>query len=448
MAIRYTGTSKPKSIFHTRGRSVSGPGVCLLMVVLAGPSSAVDPHADPAGTPSAAAAVADGHAAAAADAAGQAPAVGHPDSPFAGGLTFEPVAGDEATDPFTRWFMALESAAAEAAAGPATGPLLFPLDGAPQLPHAAQPYRHLAIAKALTQLEATPGNQATGHGDQQAGASPTHGEEQHAAGHDGGGAGSAAGSPLLALANARNYLNLSEYDQALAWYSRAQARDPQGLFRRETGRETLAAAICARDTVAAGKAIASTMAAPDAAGREGEFVLAMRWLLSRQDGATLAWFVERAAAPELAADVRVSFWRAYSLSWLERRAECLVELRRLLEMGGRERVLGLRERGWVLTAYADLHLLEGDRAEAERRYGQLSHSGLPTVRDWGRLQGAGLAFVGNRYGEAAAGFREICQAEAQGAWAEHACAMADIAARLERLLSEGERYGAAAHYGH
>ena len=61
---------------------------------------------------------------------------------------------------------------------------------------------------------------------------------------------------------------------------------------------------------------------------------------------------------------------------------------------------------------------------------------------------AGLAFVANRYGEAAAGYREICQAEAKGAWAEHACAMADIAAQLERLLSEGERYGAAAHYGH
>lgn len=333
--------------------------------------------------------------------------------------TLDPETQDpETQDAWTRWFDALERSSG-APASP-----LFPLDGPAEPPRSATPYRHLAIAKAVTQRE----------------------RAEEAAGGDAEARG-AASSPLLALANARNYLHLSEYDQALSWYAHAGALDREGHFRRETGREALAAAICARDTVAAGRALAATMAAADLAGREAEFVLAMRWLLGRGDATTLSWFVDRASAPEFAADVRVAFWRAYSLSWLERRAEALAELDRLLALGGRENVLGPRERGWVLTAWTDLTLLRGDRLEAERRYRQLATSGTPALRDWGRLQAAALAFLGNRYGEAAAGFREICQAETKGAWTEHACAMADMAGRLERLLNEGERYGAAAHYG-
>lgn len=341
-------------------------------------------------------------------------------------------AASDSLDPWTRWFEALEQAPADAV------PHLYPLDSPSAAPHAAKPYRHLAIAKAVSQLERA----GTPAGDRE--------RQQHDDGHDDGheAAHAAAGSPLLALANARNYLNLSEYEHAVQWYATAGARDAEGHFRRETGREALAAAICARDTVAVGRALAATMSAGDLAGREAEFVLAMRWLLGRRDATTLTWFVDRSAAPELANDVRIAFWRAYSLSWLERRADALAELDRLLTMGGREQVLGARERGWVLTAWTDLTLLGGNHREAERRYRQLAASGMPVVRDWGRLQAAGLALAANRYGEAAAGYREICQAETKGAWTDHACAMAEMAGRLDRLLNEGERYGAAAHYGH
>jgi tetratricopeptide (TPR) repeat protein len=352
-----------------------------------------------------------------------------PDADQASGDWAE-TAGDS-LDPWTRWFDALEQASA------AADPRLYPLDIPSEAPHQARPYRHLAIAKAVTQLERA----GAPAGDQDG--------RRHDGHHDGHGSGApAAGSPLLALANARNYLNLSEYENAVEWYATAGARDGDGHFRRETGREALAAAICARDTVAVGRALAATMAASDLAGREAEYVLAMRWLLGRRDGTTLSWFVDRARAPELANDLRVAFWRAYALSWLERRDEALAELDRLLAMGGREQVLGARERGWVLTAWTDLTLLGGNHREAERRYRQLAASGMPAVRDWGRLQAAGLALVANRYGEAAAGYREICQAETKGVWTDHACAMAEMAGRLDRLLNEGERYGAAAHYGH
>jgi hypothetical protein len=336
------------------------------------------------------------------------------------------------------WLTALEATVAARTAGgqPESG-LLYPLDNAPAsaVGTGAHPYRHLAIAKAIGQLEEGAEAQPAVRG--KAGHGEAHGQETSA---------NRAGSPLLALANARNYLNLSEYDKALEWYAQASARDAGGDFRRETGRERLAAAICARDTVAAGLAVAATLQATDLMGREAEIVLAFRWLLNRNDAAGLGWLLNHTEAPEIAADARVAFWRAYAFSALDRRPECLAQLNALLALGGNGRVLNERERCWALTATADLLLLQGSTPAAESLYTRLAGSTVPALRQWGQLQSAGLAFVGNRYTEAGAGYREICQNDKQGLWGPHACAMADIAARLERLMSEGERYGADAHF--
>jgi hypothetical protein len=336
---------------------------------------------------------------------------------------------DPGTDPWTRWLLALENAVTtrEAAKHPEAN-LLYPLDVKAGAETPAQPYRHLAIAKAVGELESRRTRRDSGHGG---------GGEGHG--------GSGESSPLLALANARNYLNLSEYDQALDWYRQAAARDGDRLFRREIGRETLMAAICARDTAAAGLAVAATLAAPEYDGRANEIVLAFRWLLNRQDGVTLGWLLQRTAAPEVAGDERVAFWRAYTLSWLDRRDECLAELRGLLALGGSGRGLSEQERGWALTATADLLLLAGARAEAETCYVRLAESPVPNLRLWGRLQSAGLAFLAHRYRDAGEGFRTVCESDGQGIWGAHACAMADIAGQLDKLLPEGERYGADAH---
>jgi tetratricopeptide (TPR) repeat protein len=340
---------------------------------------------------------------------------------------------DSSTGGWTRWLLALESAVTtrEAAKHPEAN-LLYPLDVSAGAEAPAQPYRHLAIAKAVGELENSVARRGSGHG--------SGGGDS---GDSGDGHGS-DGSPLLALANARNYLNLSEYDQALEWYRQAAVRDGDGLFRREIGRETLMAAICARDTAAAGLAVAATLAAPEYDGRTNEIVLAFRWLLNLQDGATLGWLLQRTAAPEVAGDERIAFWRAYALSWLDRRDECLTELRGLLALGGSGRSLNEREQGWVLTATADLLLLAGARDEAEAHYVRLAESPVPNLRMWGRLQSAGLAFLAHRYRDAGVGFRAVCESDGQGTWGAHACAMADIAGQLEKLLPEGERYGAAA----
>lgn len=315
-----------------------------------------------------------------------------------------------------QWLHSLEqSVNGRTAAGQDEAGLLFPFDAPAWDGVEARPYRHLAIAKAVTEVEAKGGARSE----------------------------AAARSPLLALSHARNYLHLSEYDSALTWYAETASLDQAGHFRRETGREALAAAICARDSAAARRAVDRTLAAPDFEGRDGEVILAIRWLLDQRDSRALETLLKRSGAP---AEPRVVFWRSYALSWLGRRAESLAELRSLLVLGGLSRGLNERERTWVLVAMPDLLLLQGSPEAAAGLYERLANSELPQLRTWGLLQSAGLAFADSRYATAAAGYRSVCDNDRQGAWGVHACAMADLADQMNRLLAEGERYGAAAQY--
>lgn len=323
---------------------------------------------------------------------------------------------DAEREDWLQWLHSLEqSVDGRTATGGEEANPLFPLDqpawdGAP-----ARPYRHLAIAKAVSEVEAGAGSERE----------------------------AVARSPLLALSTARNYLHLSEYDGALTWYRETIALDRQGNFRRETSREMLIAAICADDSVAARQAVESTVAAPELAGREAEVVLAVRWLLEERDSVTLEALLERTGD---AVDPRLVFWRSYAFSWLGQREQCLATLRTLLPLGGLSRGLNERERSWVLTAIPDLFLLLGRPEAAAGLYERLAGSSLPQLKIWGQLQSAGLAFMDQRYATAAAGFRGVCEADGQGTWGPHACAMADLADQLNNLLAEGERYGAAAQY--
>ena len=323
---------------------------------------------------------------------------------------------DAESGDWLQWLHSLEqSVTGRTAAGQEEAGLLFPLDAPAWNGVETRPYRHLAIAKAVGEVEAKGG---------------PRGE-------------AAARSPLLALSHARNYMHLSEYDSALTWYAETASLDEAGHFRRETGREVLAAAICARDSSAARRAVERTLAAADFDGREGELILAIRWLLDERDSRSLETLLNRSGA---LADPRVVFWRSYALSWLGRRAESLVELRSLLALGGLSRGLNERERTWVLVAVPDLLLLQGSPTAAAGLYERLANSELQPLRTWGQLQSAGLAFADNRYATAAAGYRSVCENDRQGAWGVHACAMADLADQMNRLLAEGERYGAAAQY--
>ncbi len=172
--------------------------------------------------------------------------------------------GTTEADGYLQWLHSLEMGIkGRTEAGLGEGNLLYPFDlpGWPE--QDIQPYRHLAISKALEELEHKFDSQGR------------------------------TLSPLVALANARNYVNLSEYDSALVWYEVASTLDTTGNFRREIGRERMASASAALDSTSMVQWVNNTLESTEYVGREGELVLAYRWLLTQRDSDTLGLLIEK-----------------------------------------------------------------------------------------------------------------------------------------------------------
>ncbi len=323
------------------------------------------------------------------------------------------------SDGYLQWLHSLETAVtARMATELPEASLLFPFDTPAWDLDDPRPYRHLSISKAVTELEAQWNNRGNGN----------------------------LNSTLIALANARNYVNLSEYDSALVWYSLAAELDSNGSFRREIANEGLACAASANDSLAMAQLMTNTLGASELVGRENELILAYRWLLTERDADSLAHLVQKIEShPDVLAS-RLQFWHAYALSWLGRQDEALVQMRQLIRTGGLSHDLTEKQRAWVLVAIADTYFLMGEMPTAQDLYRTLSGSRVLELKLWGKYQLAGLAFIDNNYLRAGNGFEEVCAGTRFGTWQDQACAMADIARELERIKAEGEPYGVANYY--
>lgn len=318
---------------------------------------------------------------------------------------------------YLQWLHSLErTVAAREAGGAVEQRRLFPFDQPYWNADDPQPYRHLAISKAVLELE------------------DMWSEREH---HP---------SPLAALANARNYVHLSEYDSALVWYEITSRADTEGHLRDDVTRESLAAALAAGDSLAAVRGLTNTLGAPAIARRADEVVTAYRWLLTNRDARSLDHLIRKVAAEDSLLTPRLRFWHARALSWRERPDLCLEQLRILVAGGALSHGLDESERTWVVTKLPDLYLVQGDLTAASELYGILAGSSLENIALWGTYQVAGTSLMNADYAAAAAGYRRVCEAERLGAWQDQACANAVLAEKLERLREEGEPYGAAAFY--
>lgn len=323
------------------------------------------------------------------------------------------------TDGYLQWHHSLEQTTmARLAAEAQEGNLLFPFDLPGWEQTEVKPYRHLAIAKAIMELEAQ---------------WLLRGENNE-------------GSSLVALAHARNYTNLSEYDSAMVWYQAAAHRDTLGLFGREIGRERLAVTIAAGDSLGISQLITNVLGNPDLSGRQQEIILAYRWLLAGRDSETLALLLDKVESqPEVMTD-QIVFWHAYSQNWLDRKGGSLENLLTLVRSGGLSKDLTEGQRSWVLLAIPDLLFLMGDTDQAATLYNTLKDSSLDLVRTWSVYQLANIDFLASRFDKAANGFDETCEARRLGTWQDQACSMATIAREIARIQTEGEPYGTAQFY--
>ena len=318
---------------------------------------------------------------------------------------------------YLQWLHSLEQGiAGRAAAGQAEANLLYPFGLPAWAEIETRPYRHLSICKALMVLEDQYGDKAA---DQ-------------------------VSSVLVALANARNYANLSEYDRALHWFALAADLDRAGEFRQEIRLETMATAAAAGDSAAMAGMLRGAMVAADPSAQTEELILGVRWALSRDDAAVLnALQTAMAAVDSASATPKLLFWRAYLQSILGDHAASLQDLRLLILYGGLSLDLCESQRAWVLTTLADDFFLAGDIQQAGDLYRILAASAVTELQVWGAYQLAGLDFLGGRFLESAQGYTHVCEAERLGAWQDQACAMADVAKELQRIRTEGEPYGTA-----
>ena len=140
------------------------------------------------------------------------------------------------------------------------------------------------------------------------------------------------------------------------------------------------------------------------------------------------------------------YWYAFALADRQRWAASLVQLRRLLTVEGLPRSLGATERAWVLTATADHFFLLDGKRQARDLYSLLSISDRSGLRLWGEYQLANLDFLDTDYRRAARTYEQICNAPEVGRWQAQACAMAEVARKMNQIKVEGEPYGTAAYY--
>jgi len=322
-------------------------------------------------------------------------------------------------DGYRLWLHSLEKTTeARQEHGLPEGNVLFPWDQPPRNLDNPRPYRHLSISKAVTELEAQWNNRGNGN---------LH-------------------SALMALANARNYVNLSEYDSALVWYRAAADMDSSGSFRHEIAQEGLACAISARDSLAIAVMTTNTLGTVSLKGRQDELVLVYRWLLTARDGESLEFLTQKLASHPEIFQPRLRFWHAYALNWLGRTEESLDHLRVLLGTGGLSHNLTEKQRAWVLRGAADAFFLLDSDGEARRLYSILADSSVLELKLWGKYQTAGLDLIEFSYLKAGNGFQEVCEGHRFGAWQDQACILADIAKTLQQTKTKGEPYGVANYY--
>jgi hypothetical protein len=328
---------------------------------------------------------------------------------------------NEETDGFLQWMHSLEqSVASREASGAPAGHLLFPFDQPGWDRTEIRPYRHLAIAKAILELEA----QWLLRGSKK--------EE----------------SALVALAHARNYTHISEYDSAMVWYEIAAQLDTLSLFDTEIGRERMGVTVAAGDSVAMAHLVTNTLGLSDLTGRERQVILVYRWLLTNRDRAGLELLLQKIEGQPGMLQKEILFWHAYAESWLGRRESCLERLRSLVRAGGLSQGLTENQRAWVLVAIPDLLFLLDEPLKAKPLYDVLAGSSLETLTSWSNYQLANLNFLKYSFEQAANSFSLACEAPRQGAWQDHACRMAQLARELERIQKQGEPYGTNHFYQH
>lgn len=248
--------------------------------------------------------------------------------------------------------------------------------------------------------------------------------------------------PGLAVALARNYRHLTEYDKALGLYRGTLAVMPDtGLAA-----EAFTTAVLHGDSLQVTRELLNIIGSSGLDVRAKEVELGYRTLLSRGADHDLDLLMQKVDGQDSPMPLRIRFWHAFAQHHLEHYAAALYHLRLLICSAPVLDELPAAAGAWVAGAIPDLLQRVGRVDAAAELYTLLAADGPDECRPWGRFQLGNIHFQRGDYVGAADCFEQIV-AEADSncgeLWLQRVRALAATTAKLDRIRNEGESYGIA-----
>jgi hypothetical protein len=254
------------------------------------------------------------------------------------------------------------------------------------------------------------------------------------------GSGSSSPRGEAALAAARDYRNLGEYETALPWCDRVLAAGGDTTAAR---REALAAAVALADSSLVVRLALASGACERPEAWVPELAAAYRCLLAcgaRQNLARLDRRLAEAASPLPPA---LRYWRAVARAQVRDWGGAAQELALLVTAPGEAAAeLTPAQRFRVATALPDLLFLADCRGAAATLYATLAGGVLEAAQPWGQYQTANLDLLAGRLDAAGAAYRRLCARPETWSWKARACALAALADTMTTVLERDGRNGA------
>jgi len=182
----------------------------------------------------------------------------------------------------------------------------------------------------------------------------------------------------------------------------------------------------------------------DLSSQEFKMLLALRRFAWNGDLVELESLADQVNRRQGEMPGQLRFWLAYAQNTLHQQQACLTNLQILLMDPQGWKILENGQQAWVLTSLADLNFLLENRELAAALYERLAVSSVEQLNLWGKYQLAGMNFLARDFELASERYSMVCEAGKPGTWREHACSMAEISGRLNKIGWKGETNGAIA----
>jgi tetratricopeptide (TPR) repeat protein len=246
---------------------------------------------------------------------------------------------------------------------------------------------------------------------------------------------------MQSLNHARSSREILDFEGALAWYRTAlKARGARGLDG-PLAREIFATAIMSGDSLQVLEQLLNVVGGADLSDRVPAVVLAYRNYLHERDATNLALLMDKVEAQLDKLPPEVSYWHAFALVHLDRRAEAVPLLEALARESDLVSEMSPAEVAWFVRALPDNLLLLDRRRDALQLYQLLGAAAETEPGRWARYQIANAFLLEGRYEEAQPLFAEACDAVEPAPWQVRSCSLAETAAALAEIRKEGERHG-------